>query len=352
MSVIPSKSDSVSRDSNASVAGQWCLNALGRGYVLHLGDGGLLGRDPSADFVLTDRSVSARHAVLTVQEDRLYVRDLLSTNGTFVNGTRVTDAVEVEEGDTLHFGATVFYVATDHSTKSNTVVANVESASKEGGPKPLSEATPDDIDPWFQAICAMPECETLGHYVYCLSPVFGIDSEKQFGELVGRPEAIARYGHLRRVATLSSVEAYGSQCLFLQTHPLELRSAEFGRSLATMRESFPDLGIQLDLDVATPSQLVLQQWALLENLSVGVSYSGCSSADQLARLVVTPRSFVTLGKKVVYSAQAEPLVEAARRLQIRTIAAGVDSASMAETCVTMGFDAVRGPLFGRPARHP
>lgn len=44
-----------------------------------------VGRDGSADVVINDRSISRRHAVIGEKNGRIYVKDLSSTNGTYVN---------------------------------------------------------------------------------------------------------------------------------------------------------------------------------------------------------------------------------------------------------------------------
>jgi FHA domain len=54
-----------------------------------LEDGMSIGRDPRNDLVLESASVSRDHAALTLRDDRWYVEDRGSFNGTFLNGTRV-----------------------------------------------------------------------------------------------------------------------------------------------------------------------------------------------------------------------------------------------------------------------
>ena len=54
---------------------------------------------------MTERSVSSEHAEFYEQGGRLYVRDLGSTNGTFVNRRRLGDGPQaLQHGDVLHFG--------------------------------------------------------------------------------------------------------------------------------------------------------------------------------------------------------------------------------------------------------
>lgn len=61
------------------------------------------GRDPEAPIFLDDVTVSRHHAEFTVEEGILTVRDLGSTNGTYVNGRRI-DAGTLEPGDEVIIG--------------------------------------------------------------------------------------------------------------------------------------------------------------------------------------------------------------------------------------------------------
>ena len=66
-----------------------------------------VGRGGQNDLVLMDDDfASARHARIEVRGDGVWVQDLDSTNGTFVNGTRVAGAQRLGAGDVLRVGAT------------------------------------------------------------------------------------------------------------------------------------------------------------------------------------------------------------------------------------------------------
>lgn len=62
-----------------------------------------VGRLPDNAFSIPEASVSSHHAELTLRGSELVVKDLDSTNGTFVNGERVTDAV-LKAGQILRLG--------------------------------------------------------------------------------------------------------------------------------------------------------------------------------------------------------------------------------------------------------
>ena len=54
-----------------------------------------------------DRFISKDHATLTVEAQRIVIEDPGSTNGSFVNGEKISQAV-VKGGDMLRFGETIF----------------------------------------------------------------------------------------------------------------------------------------------------------------------------------------------------------------------------------------------------
>ncbi|MFE9254343.1 FHA domain-containing protein [Streptomyces sp. NPDC006879] len=70
-----------------------------------------IGRDPGSGLRLSHDTVSRRHAELGMQEGTWVLRDLGSTNGTTVNGRRVTGSAVVREGDQVSFGHMCFRLA-------------------------------------------------------------------------------------------------------------------------------------------------------------------------------------------------------------------------------------------------
>lgn len=73
------------------------------------GERTLLGRDPSADLVVNDPSVSRRHALIERRPEGFVVLDQRSANGTFVNNQRVEQAL-LQGGQQLRLGAVSFEV--------------------------------------------------------------------------------------------------------------------------------------------------------------------------------------------------------------------------------------------------
>jgi diguanylate cyclase (GGDEF)-like protein len=81
------------------------------GTMVRLNDRGTtLGRSADSSFPISDITVSRQHAFLSVDENgTVYLRDDGSTNGTFVNGKRVTAfrQVSLDDGDRIQLGTSV-----------------------------------------------------------------------------------------------------------------------------------------------------------------------------------------------------------------------------------------------------
>jgi hypothetical protein len=75
-----------------------------------------IGRRQDMDLCVDSMAVSGFHAELFKLKDFLFVRDVGSTNGTFLNGTEITRDAQLQNGDTLGLGDTSFRVV-QHSNE-------------------------------------------------------------------------------------------------------------------------------------------------------------------------------------------------------------------------------------------
>jgi len=81
--------------------------ALRAGTSIELTNGARVGRGTENTIRLdADSTVSSRHATIDSRADGLWVEDAGSTNGTFVNGARVTSARLLQPGDVIRIGHT------------------------------------------------------------------------------------------------------------------------------------------------------------------------------------------------------------------------------------------------------
>jgi hypothetical protein len=70
----------------------------------------LLGRDLANDITIGDPEVSRRHARFFMRDDNVFVEDLGSTNGTFLNGERISSPKQLRVGDVITLGENVVLV--------------------------------------------------------------------------------------------------------------------------------------------------------------------------------------------------------------------------------------------------
>jgi hypothetical protein len=79
------------------------------GTVFDLGNGGAtLGRSASSDIEVDDPFASSAHARIFPRGDFMYIEDVGSTNGTYLNGRQVRRAEQLKMADTIRIGDTEY----------------------------------------------------------------------------------------------------------------------------------------------------------------------------------------------------------------------------------------------------
>lgn len=149
--------------------------------VFPLNETTIVGRSSDCDVSLSAAHLSRRHAQLQVVDGLLYVKDLGSANGTFLNGKQVVEA-RIKRGDELRFDTLSFGVIGPTDDLAKTTVRAPSSKNPAGSsevkvaPKPTSRpsaaaATANAERPPFassgspkQKSIKQPEVEAPAHY--------------------------------------------------------------------------------------------------------------------------------------------------------------------------------------------
>ena len=100
----------------------------------------ILGRGQQCDVVLPEASVSRRHAQISVADERCFLVDLGSGNGTFLNGEHLAEPTPLVSGDEVRVGTAVLEFRLADSprldgTRSRTIT--IRDAARDSGPLPL-----------------------------------------------------------------------------------------------------------------------------------------------------------------------------------------------------------------------
>src|SRR6202041_2591250 len=79
----------------------------------------IVGRSSDLDMVLVEDMVSRKHARIAMQSDQIWIEDLGSTNGTFVNGEKIKRA-RLKEGDRVLIGTSILKLIAGEGAQDNT----------------------------------------------------------------------------------------------------------------------------------------------------------------------------------------------------------------------------------------
>ena len=103
------------------------------------------GRGDHADLKIDDPSVSSTHAELVRRGGVIHVKDLGSTNGTFVNSSRISAETELHDGDLVTFGEAAFELIDGALTEPEPEIERTQITSPSGPSDPT--ASPDSSPP-------------------------------------------------------------------------------------------------------------------------------------------------------------------------------------------------------------
>lgn len=322
-----------------------------------------VGRRPDQSLTIPSPTISSRHAELILDEDRLFVRDLGSTNGTFVNGSRVQEMVAVQNGDLVQFADIVFRAGRNNIS---TFHATVQDNSADRAlaliqfDKLLTERA---VAPHFQPIITMDERQVVGYEILGRSRLFGLTDPKSMFQAAAVLNMEAELSRIfRDEGVKQGADLPGHCLLFANTHPNEIDDPELLiLSLRELRKAAPSRPLVLEIHEATATQTkqMRELRAVLNELSIGLAYDDFGAGQaRLVELVEVPPDYLKFDMKLVQNlSQAslerqkmvERLVQMTLELGIIALAEGVEHEADHVICRQMGFACGQGFLYGRPA---
>lgn len=136
----------------------------------------MIGRS-SESLPLSDQTISRRHAELTPDNGRWYIRDLNSSNGTFVNGVRVTGQRALRPGDQVRTGMTLLLFGDEGTRASQTQLRAARKGEIDINVERTVESSDDSM------IMAVPEPNQAAVFqlrvIYELTSLIGSVTDRQ-----------------------------------------------------------------------------------------------------------------------------------------------------------------------------
>lgn len=320
-----------------------------------------VGRNATSNLCLPVSSVSSRHAELRVSGDRLFVKDLSSTNGTYLNGTKIRGEVELKSSDLIQFAKMVFRV---NRCGADTGSRTVSHASEDGAMAIMQfDRLINDggLLPFYQPIVEMSNRQVIGFEVLGRSRLYGLQMPDQMFRAAAKLNMEAELSEGFRYRGVQIAQSRLSKyILFLNTHPNEIGTTRLLHSLATLREIAPNQPIAVEIHEAARAQLAVikQLRVVLRDLDMRLAFDdfgvGQSRIVELSEIRPDYLKFdMQLTKSIDQaSASHQDLIRSFTKmvndLGIETLAEGVENEASHELLKDMGFKFSQGFLYGRP----
>lgn len=327
-----------------------------------------MGRQEDLELCLPTAEISRIHAEIIEDGGDLEIRDLGSTNGTFVNHEPVGKAKKLREGDIIHVATVelrLVAINADQAPSADTTRHGVGplSANLPTGTRELQELlVREQVTAAYQPILT-PDGEYHGWEVLGRGAHPGL-SEKpmdlfRIAESLGMEVMLSDI--FRRVGLRLAAERHPTGLYFVNTHPRETDHAEeFMRNIERVRDDHPDLPLVVELhegafaDVGILSELR----AALRSLNIGLAFDDFGAGQaRLVELADAPPDYIKLDISLIRDIDRAPkarrdmvemVLEYSRKLGILCLAEGVSRKGEADACREMGFDLLQGFHLGYP----
>ena len=328
-----------------------------------------IGRQDGLELTLNSTDVSRVHANLLANGDKLILRDNNSTNGCFVNRTRIRGEQILNHGDVIHFANVEVRVILETEVATDSFLMTVIgmqalSAQLPCGIKELQEMIDGRmIMPYYQPLVNISDLSIFGHEL--LGRGRHPDLSENPGPLFHISESFHKSVELSELFRDEGIKtAYQNGYkgeLFLNIHPDEMHDTDrLFRSLQASQKQFPNLDLVLEIheQAVTDIELMKDLSKTLASMEIKLAYDDFGAGQaRLLELIEVPAAYLKFDMALLRDIDkaeekrrqmVKMLVAMCKSTGSKALAEGISSEGEAKCCVDLEFDCIQGFYYGRP----
>jgi EAL domain-containing protein (putative c-di-GMP-specific phosphodiesterase class I) len=320
-----------------------------------------VGRRQDQHLCLELATVSAVHAEIADREGRLFVSDLGSTNGTYVNGRRIERSTELKENDIVQFASLPFRMRRQSSSfEARTLSGQLcdQALSLVQFDRLMNERA---VTPYYQPLVDVHTLRVVGQEVIARSQIYGLEMPDAMFQAAAQLDLSVELSRMFRWEGIRCVASLPEPpMLFVNTHPCELTEPGLVESLQEIRKVSPRQPLVLEVHeaAATSASSMRELRRQLQDLNIQMAYDDFGAGrNRLIELIEVPPDYLKFDMGLIRNLEASQprqqllasLFQLTRELNILTVAEGVETAGEADACREVGFDLAQGFFYGRPA---
>jgi len=330
-----------------------------------------IGRDSHIGLTINQNDVSRHHAEIFEENNQLFIRDLSSTNGTYVNHHKIKQISPITSNDVIHFANIESrlidqgedYIKDGSETR---ITSTAHSNRIPLGANELSDMiTNAKVEMVFQAVVNKMDqivgYEILGRGNHPILP-------RSPGELFRIAESIGleiELSELFRSVGLQQAAACNTEKFILvNMHPAELEDTDrFLSGLKNIKQAHLPFKVILEIHEQAVSNLnsVQKLSKKLEQLDIGIAYDDFGAGQaRLVELSDAPPDIVKFDIQLIQDIDlASPkrlkmlkiLVAMVHHMGVKALAEGVSRKEEALVIKDLGFDLIQGFYYGQPLTY-
>ncbi len=331
----------------------------------------VIGRKAESDLQIASQCVSARHAEVLQIGPHLFLRDLGSTNGTYLNRRQVRQPTPIADGDHIEIANVEFRVEfrpaevtpsrsdLDALKKTAQAVDVLESNWVLSQFNLLLQSR--EVVPSYQPIISLSNRKVIGYESLARTGLIGLENPAEMfrtAELVNREIELSLI--CRRKALECGTFLSPSVSLFMNTHSHESLEVDVLPSLLELKRLHPNrnLVIEIHEGAINDPALMLEFCRSVREHGFKVAYDDFGAGQsRLLELVKAPPDFLKFDACLIRDVQdsnpyqwrmLKMLVGMCNDASITTIAEGIETEAERDACTELGFDLGQGYYFGRP----